>query len=164
MRPRLRDCWWLLSLAVVLPASLTFAAGAAATRPQLVVTRAPAGTQVAVDYGDAGRHLLRVAAGQVAPGPSGADPTGSAAFATWDEADGRRWFSYTRDAGASWSEARPLARELRLRDGATAPGGAMPRAPQGFELGAGRLFLVQFRTIGLPEWRAALAALGAEVL
>ncbi|MBP7149395.1 MAG: S8 family serine peptidase, partial [Acidobacteria bacterium] len=41
---------------------------------------------------------------------------------------------------------------------------AMPRAPQGFELGAGRLFLVQFRTIGLPEWRAALAALGAEVL
>jgi hypothetical protein len=28
----------------------------------------------------------------------------------------------------------------------------------------GRLFLVQFRTIGLPEWRDALSEAGAEVL
>ena len=41
----------------------------------------------------------------------------------------------------------------------------MPAVPAALRLPPeGRLFLVQFRTIGLPEWRQALAALGAEVL
>ncbi len=99
---------------------------------------------------------------------SGADPAGRAIFAAWDETEAgnrTRWFSYSRDAGDSWIEARPLDTELRLRDGAIAPRQAMPAAPRSFALPSdGGLYIVQFRTIGLPEWRDAIESFGGEVL
>jgi len=95
---------------------------------------------------------------------TGGDPSGGAKFATWDEGTDR-WFAYSRDGGASWSPARPLRQDLRLHDGSVGAGEMMPGVPAEYALpAAGRLFLVQFKTTGLPEWRAALAAAGAEVL
>ena len=108
--------------------------------------------------------LLRETTAAVTLGPEGADPTGKGRFATWNE-DGTRWFTFSRDGGQTWSEARSLKTAMRLRDGAIEPGQPMPAAIQGLTLPAdGRVFLVQFRTIGLPEWREALSALGVEVL
>jgi hypothetical protein len=130
------------------------------------VTRIRVGT-VTPD-GEPGRHLLRETTATVTPVAAGAAPSGEALFNTWDETDGlgsRRWFSFSRDAGTTWAEARELQVDLRLRDAAVRPEASMPPAEPGYELpGDGRLYVVQFRTIGLPEWRGALRDLGAEVL
>jgi hypothetical protein len=109
-------------------------------------------------------HLLRETEEDLTALDSGADPSGKAHFATWDEA-GERWHSYSRDGGASWSRSRPLRRELRLVDGATLPGSPMPRAEAGFEADhSSRLHIVQFKTTSIPVWRQTLTGLGAEVL
>ncbi len=118
-----------------------------------------------VDSDDgATRHLLRETADPVVPRGSGQDPSGRARFATWDEA-GVRFAAHSRDGGRTWSEAREVRRELRLRAGTAGPGERMPAAPPGYALPpSGRLFVVQFETVSLPEWRFAIASVGGEVL
>lgn len=136
-------------------------------RPELRLERRGAETLVWLEAdGPAGgttRRLLRITTSEVTPGATGGEPTGRAAFVTWTEA-GERWSSYSRDGGASWSQPRPLATDLLLRDGATPPGRSVPAPAWGLALPAeGRLYLVQLRTIGLPEWRDALRGLGVEL-
>ncbi len=137
--------------------------------PRLAVERAGRQRSLWVETvrpdGTPARHLLKAGVGAVTPAAAGGDESGLASFVTWDEADGARWGSYSRDGGASWSEPQSFGTELLLHDGAVAPGEAMPAVAPGLQLPAdGRLFLVQFRTIGLPEWRDALTDMGAEVL
>jgi hypothetical protein len=159
-------------LTVSLLAAPSADAATAAQRPVLDLETDAGVTRLWVEVpladGGTGRQLLRETSAAVALGASGGDPSGRAAFATWDETDGterRRWFSVSRDAGTSWVEARELQIDLRLRDGAVEPTDGMPEVAHGYELPAdGQLWLVQFRTIGLPEWRTALNDLGAEVL
>jgi serine protease AprX len=160
-------------LAVLLVLALTIALAAPALaapppRPQLIVEPGQGVSRVFVEVeagnGQVRRSLLRTTPSPVAPGTAGWDPAGRAAFATWTEG-GERWFSATRDNGRTWFEPRSIATVLRLHAGAVEPGTPIPAVPASLALPAdGRLFLVQFRTLGLPEWREALAAVGAEVL
>jgi serine protease AprX len=109
-------------------------------------------------------RVLRETTATVRPGRSGADPAGSVRFADWDE-DGVRFFALSRDQGETWSEAQSVPTELMLLDGATDRGQPLPAPRPGLaQAEDGRLFLVQFRTLSLPEWRDALAFLGAEAL
>lgn len=111
-----------------------------------------------------GKILLRETQARVQAGATGGDPAGKAAFALWTE-DGETFFSVTRDAGKSWSEARERLSELRLRDGAVSPGEPLPSPAPGLaQPEDGRVFIVQFETISLPEWRDALTAAGGEIL
>jgi serine protease AprX len=120
--------------------------------------------EVEVGNGQVRRSLLRVTPSGVTPGAAGWDPAGRAAFATWTEG-GERWFSATRDAGRSWFDARAIETAVRLKAGAAEPGRPMPAPAASLTLPAdGRLYVVQFKTLGLPEWRDALAEAGAEVL
>jgi serine protease AprX len=111
---------------------------------------------------------IATAAGAATPARRAVERAGAhgpAAFETWRDAGGARWTSYTRDGGVTWSEAQAFEADLMLRDGRVAPGAPIPAAAPALQLPAdGRLFLVQFATIGLPEWRDALSAMGAEVL
>ncbi|MFL6200405.1 MAG: S8 family serine peptidase [Thermoanaerobaculia bacterium] len=155
------------SIAVLLVFAIALAVPVAAApppRPTLRIEPVAGGHQISVELAGGGLTLLRVAPGLALPGPTGWDPAGRAAFVTWEETGGR-WFSATRDGGATWLEARPIETALRLHAGAVEPGRPVPPVPAALALPAdGRLFLVQFRTIGLPEWRDALADAGAEVL
>jgi len=140
----------------------------AGPRTRLELEEAGALTRVWVEVdgadGRARRHVLRETSDPIVVRDTGQSPAGQARFATWDEA-GRRWSSHTRDAGETWSRPRPLNRELRLRDGGIAPDAPMPAVPAGYALpAAGRLFLVQLKTVSLPEWRAVIGAAGGEVL
>ncbi|UCF67275.1 MAG: S8 family serine peptidase [Acidobacteriota bacterium] len=150
--------------------------GAAFGPPTLEIETGERATKVWVEltvpHAGLARVLLRETTALVQRGPTGRDPSAQASFATWDELAGdlgsgaraRRWFAFSRDGGASWSEARPLERALELRDAEVLPGESMPTPALGLALPrAGKLWLVQFRTIGLPEWRAALVELGAEL-
>jgi hypothetical protein len=154
----------LTLLLVALPAS----AGGEALQPRLVIEEGEEGSSLFVETpgegGEALRHLLRERAENPTPGATGGDPAGLAAFVTWSEGAGEDWFSYSRDQGATWVPARRLSTELRLLDGPARPGAALPSPRAGLaQTETGRLHLVQFRTVGLPEWRAALRAAGAEV-
>lgn len=152
--------------------ALSTAASADATapiRPELVVEILESGfhrifVEVPAADGSAERHLLHETIAVPTPGATGIDPSGRASFVNWTEG-GRRWTSWSRDGGATWSPAGVVDVLLRLRAGTAGPGDELPTAGAGLSAAAsGRLFLVQFRTIGLPEWREALAAAGAEVL
>jgi hypothetical protein len=109
--------------------------------------------------------FLQTAPAAAADGPvTGWDAARVAGFRTWAEG-AVHYTSWTRDGGRTWSEAQVFERELMLRDGAVAPGQALPAVAPALALPAeGRLFLVQFRSVGLPEYRQALADAGAEVL
>ncbi len=121
-----------------------------------VTTPGPGATQTT--------KLLRETAAAVSVGATGLDPEHRASFVTWDEA-GERWFSITRDGGQSWWDSRGTATNIMLRDGQPAVGRAMPAARFGYELPVdGKLFLVQLRTVSIPEWVEGLQAQGAEVL
>lgn len=156
-----------LLLAVLLVSAIALAvpvAAAAPPRPALRIEPVAGGHQISVELPGRAPAVLRVAPGLALPGAAGWDPAGRAAFVTWEEAGGR-WFSATRDGGATWLEARPIETALLLHDAAVEPGRPVPPVPASLALPSdGRLFLVQFRTIGLPEWRDALADAGAEVL
>ena len=155
------------SMAVLLVFAIALAvpvAAAAPPRPALHIEPVAGGHRISVELAGSEPTLLRVAPGLALPGPTGWDPRGRAAFVTWEEA-GVRWFSATRDGGATWMEARPIETALRLHAGAVEPGRPVPPVPASLSLPSdGRLFLVQFRTIGLPEWRDTLAEAGAEIL
>ena len=154
-----------LFIAIILVFS-SLAALAAEDRPRLVGETEGGSTRLMVEVAGArAAHLLRTSGDAIVPGATGSGPEGRALFATWTEGDGQPWSSYSRDAGETWSEARPSGMTLRLRDGDAGPADEMPFAPSDMRLlPGGRLFLVQFHTISLPEWRAALTAGGAEVL
>lgn len=142
--------------------STSASAWAAAGRVEVRTDGALSVVSVRADRGAA--RILRETAAAVRPGRSGADPAGRVRFADWEE-DGVRFFALSRDRGETWSEAQSVPMELMLLDGATARGQALPPALPGLAQSEdGRLFLVQFRTLSLPEWRDALAFLGAEVL
>ncbi|HEV8580425.1 MAG TPA: S8 family serine peptidase [Thermoanaerobaculia bacterium] len=154
-------------IAVPLALSLALAAPAAA-KPRLTVEPGAGLSRIFVEV-DAGtgqvrRSLVRVTTAPVVPGVTGEDPAGRATFATWTE-NGERWFSASQNGGRTWAEARAIDTALRLRVGTIEPGRPTKAVPPGLTLTAdGRLFIVQFRTISLPEWRDALRNLGAEVL
>ncbi len=158
---------WIQRVAVPLVLAAVIAAPAAG-KPRLVVEPG-AGVnkvfaEVEVGNGQVRRSLLRVTPSPVTPGATGSDPAGRASFATWNEA-GERWFAASQDSGRSWSDSRAIQTALRLLAGAVEPGSQAPAVPPGLAQSAeGRLFLVQFRTLSLPEWRAALQDLGVEVL
>jgi serine protease AprX len=124
------------------------------------------GTRSVVSVADRGgvARVLRETTATVRPGRLGADPAGSVRFADWDE-DGVRFFALSRDQGETWSEAQSVPTELMLLDGAAGRGQPLPAPLPGLaQAEDGRLFLVQFRTLSLPEWREALAFRGVEVL
>jgi hypothetical protein len=111
------------------------------------------------------RVLLRESVAEIRPGRSGGDPAGRAVFATWTEAPDAAWSTFSRDGGTTWVEARPLDATLHLRAGHAPPGTPVPLPDPGLALGpAGRVFLVQFRTVSLPEWRSTVTGLGVEIL
>ena len=140
----------------------------AADAPRLVAAGRGSRRTLAVelDRGDGSvvRHVLKRGAGAVRPHGSGWDPAGTAAFVTWTE-DRALLTSYSRDGGATWSEPQAMGGELMLLDGPVAPGAPMPEVTPALRLPAdGRVHLVQFKTVGLPEWREAVAGLGGELL
>lgn len=109
-------------------------------------------------------QLLRETSAPVSLGVTGLDPSHRASFVTWEEA-GLRWFSITRDGGNTWWAARETAMNIMLRDGQPDVGQGLPAPRFGFDLPVdGKLFLVQLRTVSVPEWVEALSAQGAEVL
>jgi hypothetical protein len=148
--------------------SLAGAAGIERRAELRVVGRSPAALWVVVDAPPGGQGVQRLVGttrAEVSPGPSGFDPTSRAAFVTWREGDDRLWYSYSRDAGRTWTAPRESVRTLALRDAATAPHDPMPSVPAIGALPAeGKLYLVQFVPLALPEFRRALASLGADVL
>jgi hypothetical protein len=135
--------------------------------PRLVTVETDGARQLWVEVDSAGttvRRLVRETDAVLVPGETGSDPTGRAVFATWTEG-GRPWSSYSRNAGDSWSRAKPLRTELRLVAGTVRPGSPMPEPAEGLALPEDRrLFIVQLKTVSLPEWRAGLEAQGAELL
>lgn len=142
---------------------------AAAEAPRLAVEGRGSRGQLSVELGrpdgTVARHLLKRGIGAVRPVAAGWDPTETAAFVTWTERGPALWTAYSRDGGDTWSAPQASGSELLLRDGPVAPGQPLPAVAPALQLppDAG-VFLVQFKTIGLPEWRQALADLGAEVL
>jgi hypothetical protein len=144
------------------------AAFASPVPPRLVIEPAQGTQSVVVEMpGPSGlpqRIPLRATAAEVAAGRTGGDPAGRALFARWTE-NGAPWSSWSRDGGRTWSEARPLATDLRLVAGTVSPGQAMPSVSGPLTLPSeGDVFLVQFRTTSLPEFRDALRDAGAEIL
>lgn len=139
------------------------------SRPALITTRTAAGTtRIEVAYvgpdGQRRQTFLRETGRAVARDASGVAAAGAAAFVRWDEA-GSLWFAVSRDGGRSWSEARDLDTRVMLRDGQPSVRESMPQP--GFGLSAtsdSELYIVQFKTISLPEWRDALNAVGAQLL
>src|SRR5262249_8947438 len=109
------------------------------------------------------RVLLRKTESSVEPGARGSDPAGRAMFVDWSEKS-ERWFAYSRD-GLTWSEPRHIETTLQMRDGRIAPGMQIATVPSYLKMpDNGRLFIVQFRTLSLPEWRQALEEAGAKIL
>ena len=134
---------------------MTLAPGAGGHRVAIEIPRLD-GTMV--------RQVLRETSASVDIGVSGTDPAQRALFVDWSE-DGQRFFSYSRDRGESWTEAQPVETALLLNDGRVESRMAMPAPAPDLELpGHGQIFLVQFRTVSLPEWRQALEEAGAELL
>ncbi|HHN74168.1 MAG TPA: PKD domain-containing protein [Acidobacteria bacterium] len=138
------------------------------SRPELSVERIETGTTISVTSrlpdGTTHSQTLRTTRSRVSSPLTGADARSQAVFALWEE-DGVRWSATSRDGGRHWSDARALKMELRLRDGALPLGATPPAAPTDLApRGDERLYIVQFRTRSLPEWRGSLAAAGGRVL
>ncbi len=154
------------TLAIVLSWSLGVSAAEASEPPRLVVEEEQGTHRLWVELAGPppARVLLRESSRKLMPLDAGWDPAGRAAFARWLEEGHGAWFAYGREGGRSWSEARAFEGTVRLRYGPLRPGAPSPEVSEGLALPAGgRLFIVQFKTIGLPEWRQALREAGAEV-
>jgi serine protease AprX len=90
--------------------------------------------------------------------------SGGPTYSTWRQS-GQRWVSISKDDGETWSEPRAMIDAIPLAAGVIVPGESIPAVPKGLEAGDGnRVFLVQFETQSLAEWRRQLRALGVEVL
>ncbi|RMG48704.1 MAG: hypothetical protein D6718_01285 [Acidobacteria bacterium] len=143
------------------------AAARAAEAPSLTIHQDGPTTRIEVTWQENGTvrsATLRETRASVRPGRTGAAPDGSALFATWSE-DGERWFSVARGEPLEWTASRRLETELRLRDGATRPDEPLPAPAPGFAAdAASRLWLVQFETVSIPEWRSAVEAAGGRIL
>lgn len=142
---------------------------AAAPAPRLVLTGDGAQRRLSVEVTSAAangaRRFLKLVDAQVVPGPAGWDPRERAAFVTWSEGGSERWLAYSRDGGSAWSEPQAVSTDLRFRELTVPAGRPMPAAPRALRLPeGGRLFVVQFRTMSLPEWREALEQSGAKLL
>jgi serine protease AprX len=147
----------------ILIASLLLIPGSYASEPLLEIERSGGTSRLWVESAGK-RQLLRESDSELTLLDAGEDPTGRAIFANWDE-EGEIWSAHSRDGGASWAPSRILHRELRLVDGTTLPGSAIPQPPSEYMQRAdGRLRIVQFKTTSLPEWRQALTEAGAEIL
>lgn len=121
--------------------------------------------EVTLHDGSSVRNLLRETTATVTPGHAGGDPAGNAAFVTWTEDDSETWSSHSRDGGRTWSDSRPLETSLRMHTGPVQPNRKMPQPGSNLALPEeGRLFIAQFRTVSLPEWRDALRDAGADVI
>lgn len=156
----------LYAVALALPVA---AADRPLPRPTLTIETVDGTSRVWVEtegpLGPGPRRMLHETKGAVRPVAAGRDPAGRTTFALWEETGAESWSAYSRDGGATWSRAQKVQTALRLRDGAVRPGQPMPEPPADLALPASaRLFLVQFRATGLPEWRQTLTDAGAEVL
>ena len=121
--------------------------------------------EIPAEDGKVNRQLLRRSDSPITPGESGSDPSGKAVFVNWIEDGVDRWAAYSRDGGLVWSRPRPEPTEIRLLRAAVPPGAAAPTPRPSLQLPpVGRLHLVQFKTISLPEWRKALEESGVEIL
>jgi hypothetical protein len=165
----MRGLTGLLILFFTLPGASVASDVAPPSGPSLVLETGEAlnrvWVEVAAPDGTIAKTLLRETTASITLGETGLDPTGRAAFARWTEAGTETWFSFSRDEGNSWSRGRPLETRLRLRDGTTAPGASLPPAAAGLSSPSGsRVFLVQFKSISLPEFRAAIEEMGAKLL
>jgi len=121
----------------------------------VVILVGVAGLAIAGGTSDAdGRESLRV----VHP-----DETGIV-FSSWLKSD-HRWVAVSKDDGQTWSEPRAMIDEIPLQAGVIVPGESLPVVPKNIGAGAEvRLFLVQFETQSLAQWRRQVRSLGAEVL
>ena len=85
-------------------------------------------------------------------------------FQSWQQS-GRRLVSISKDGGETWTESRTVIDEIPLLAGVIVPGQSLPAVPKNVGAGAElHLFLVQFETQSLAEWRRQVRSLGAEVL
>ena len=138
------------------------------SRPAIFLESANGLTRISVEVstpeGVAERHLIRETTAPVTAGLAGGNPARTAAFASWRENGTETWSAWSRDGGASWSEARPTPMDLRLRAGAANPWEALPDAPALGLPSNGNLFIVQLRSISLPEWRSTLESAGGQIL
>ena len=137
-------------------------------QPQLVVEQSGVLYNVWVEgvdsTGSTYRYLVRQTSAPPSEAGAGHGPNCRAAFVRWDEPDSGAWFAYTRDGGATWPPGRRIGTALRLRTGALEPDDTPLFVPPSLRLrAAGRLFVVQFRTASLPEWRRVLNNMGAQV-
>jgi hypothetical protein len=154
---------------LALPPAAHGAAAAPRDEPRLATTASEGGAnrlwfELRRDGSVAVRRQIRETAATLGALETGGDPGGNAYFAAWTE-NGERWSAFSRDAGVTWSRARPLRDDLRLLSASVPPGAAMPPPRSGLALPEdGRLFIVQLKSVSLPEWRAALEDQRAEVV
>ncbi len=151
-------------LLLFFPAVL-FTVSHAEPAPALVLEQDAAGgsggslwVETVMNSGETVRQLLKTGVEGFRAGRSGWTPRGRAGFVTWTEGTDRAaWTAWTRDGGGGWSEPQLLDPRLHIRNGGIpADGLGLPEA--------GELYLVQFRSISLPEYRAAVANAGGILL
>ena len=138
--------------------------------PRLVVERGGAGQRLLVEVDTAeGQRVRQVLKEDARTVRAGGRRLGSDGGGRLRDLDARGVTAAGPPAAATRAGPGPRRRPRaprsscggRRRAGAADAGRSRPRLPCP---PTGRLFLVQFRTMGLPEWRQALADLGAEVL
>jgi hypothetical protein len=88
----------------------------------------------------------------------------SVLFSEWQE-DGQRFVQISKDGGATWSEARAVIdqRPYQARSQTSGESTSATTKEQGVD-GNNRVFVVQFKTQSLSEWRRLLREAGVEVL
>jgi hypothetical protein len=88
----------------------------------------------------------------------------SVIFSEWQE-DGQRFVQISKDGGATWSEARAMVDKVSFQESLMTLEQATAAATKkrGADIG-NRVFVVQFKTQSLSEWRRLLREAGVEVL
>jgi len=151
------------TLLCVLVSALLPALSAAA---DLRVQTTPEGVALIADSA-AGPLVVRQTRARVENAALRSVPGSPALAATWNESDGTQsvpWYALSLD-GRSFHEARATSYELELRYARFDPLWQAPAVSPAFdgERAGARLFVVQYWTQGLEDYRAALRALGATV-
>ena len=156
---------WLLFVACLTLAPLE---ASQLQEPVLAITADTGGyairVEIPVEGGTSISPVLRRTVQQPKIVASGWGSSEASVFATWQEQQDY-WSSYSLDGGTTWSEAKSISLDLLLLDGASSLGSEPPAPYPGLELPPeGQLFLVQFYSLSLPEWRAELESAGADIL